>query len=133
MPYELKLGEEFAPATYELGSATISKYLQAVEESTGMYPTPILENKTLVPPMAIAALAFRALSESVSLPSGSIHVSQEFGFIKPVLVGSRITYYGKVTQLHSRGNMSLISIEISALNQKEEKVLWGKTTLIIPR
>ena len=130
MPHELKLGQEFAPATYELDPATIALYLQAVEESSGMYPT--LGNKMLVPPMAIATYAFQALSESFT-PPGSIHVSQEFEFIKPISVGSRITCYGKVTQLRSRGNISLVSVEISALNQNEEKVLQGKTTLIIPR
>ena len=132
MPYELKLGKEFTSATYELDTATISKYLEAVEESSGMYPAPILEGKTLVPPMAIATYALRALSESLSLLTGSIHVSQEIEFLKPVPVGSRITCHGKVAQLRSRGNICLVSIEISALNQKEEEVLWGKITFVIP-
>ncbi len=129
MHYDLKSGYEFSPVTFELSPAFLTKYLQAVEESSGMYQTPPAK----VPPMAIAAYAMRILSESIQLLPGAIHTSQELEFVKPVQVGTKITCLGKIAGIRSRGNMHLLSIDLFASNQDGEKVFSGRASLILPR
>ncbi|MEE9366403.1 MAG: hypothetical protein V3W44_06930, partial [Dehalococcoidales bacterium] len=76
---DLKAGQEFPPAAFQVDSATVADYLKAVEEDNVIY-----QNTGLVPPMALAALALKALINTISMPPGTIHVSQEFEFIDAV-------------------------------------------------
>ena len=62
---ELSVGSEFPPIDYELSESVITKYLQAVEEEE--FPV-----SGVVPPLAIAACAMTALSQSFTVPPGSI-------------------------------------------------------------
>ena len=130
MQHELKAGYEFGPTAYELSQAILSKYLRAVEESSGMYQTSEVTMK--VPPMAVAAYAMRALSDSFQPPPGTMHISQEFEFLKPVYADTTIACRATIAQLRSRGSMRLLSVDLSASNQDGEKVLSGRATLILP-
>jgi len=122
---ELSVGSEFQPIDYELSESVITKYLQAVEEEE--FPV-----SGVVPPLAIAACAMTALSQSFTVPPGSIHASQEFEFLKMVPVGSTVSCGGRIAQKLDRGRLSLVVLEINALNQDGEKVLAGKATIAVP-
>ena len=125
---QLAAGYEFPPSSYELKSSVISKYLEAVgKPSKQNSPAP-----EFVPPMAIAAYMMTAVSQSLSLPPGSIHVSQELEFFKLVPVGSTINCRGRVAQKLNRGKLHLLAIELDAQNQDQEKVLSGQATIIVP-
>jgi len=124
---QLAVGYEFPPVTYQLSESAISKYVEAVGEQQDF-----LTSGT-VPPLAIGAYAMNALSQSFSIPPGSIHASQEFEFLKVVPIGTTITCCGKIAQKVERGRLSLVVLEINGLNQDKEKVLTGKATVAIPR
>jgi len=124
---QLAVGQEFPPTTYELSESVISKYVEAVGGQQDLLTSGI------VPPLAIGAYAMNALSQSFSVPSGSIHASQEFEFLKLVPIGTTITCGGKIAQKVERGRLNLLVLEINALNQDKEKVLSGKATIVIPR
>lgn len=124
---KLAVGYEFPPATYQLSESVISKYVEAVG---GQQDFPA---SRIVPPLAIGAYAMNALSQSFSIPPGSIHASQEFEFLKVVHIGTTITCSGKIAQKVERGRLSLVVLEINGLNQDKEKVLTGKATVAIPR
>ena len=121
------MGYEFPPVTYQLSESVISKYVEAVGGQQDF-----LISGT-VPPLAIGAYAMNALSQSFSIPPGSIHASQEFEFLKVVPIGTTITCSGKIAQKVERGRLSLVVLEINGLNQDKEKVLTGKATVAIPR
>jgi hypothetical protein len=59
---QLPVGFEFPPTSYELTEAVIGKYLEAVGEETDFLTSGI------VPPLAIAACAMTALSQSFTVP-----------------------------------------------------------------
>jgi len=86
-----------------------------------------------VPPLAIAAFAMTALAKSFSVPPGSIHASQELEFLKKVPVGATVSCGGRIAQKVERGRLSLVVLEIDAVNQDQEKVLAGKATIAIPQ
>ncbi len=124
---QLEVGDEFPASSYQLDSAMVATYLEAVEETSNLY-----RDAELVPPMAIAAYAMAALSESICLPPGTIHVSQELEFTGTVSVKDTITSYARVSRKQSRGKFHLLAIELNVLNQRQKAVLAGKTSFILP-
>jgi acyl dehydratase len=125
--YQLFVGFEFPPQSYKLDSSTVSLYLEAVKESSELY-----WQESLVPPMAVTAFAMASLSESLTMPSGTIHVSQELDFLKLVKVGDTITCYSKVSRKLDRGGLRLMNTDITVLNQNQEKVLTGRVGFVLP-
>ncbi len=123
---ELAVGYEFPATSYELSQSLIAQYLEAVGGQQYFLTSGV------VPPLAIAAYAMTALSQSFSVPPGSIHASQEFEFLKLVPIGSTVSCGGKIVQKVQRGRLHLLVLEINALNQDKEKVLSGKATVAIP-
>ena len=123
---DLPVGYQFPPISYELTESVIAKYLDAVGDRQDFLKSGV------VPPLAIAACAMTALSQSFTVPPGSIHASQELEFLKIVPVGATVSCSGKIANRLERGRLNLMSIEISALDQDEEKVLTGKATIAIP-
>jgi hypothetical protein len=125
--YKLFVGFEFPPQSYKLDSSTISLYLEAVKESNDLY-----RSEGLVPPMAVTAFAMSALAGAVTMPPGTIHVSQELDFLKLVKVGDTITCYSTVSRKVDRGGLRLMNTDIKVLNQNDEKVLTGKVGFVLP-
>jgi len=123
---ELAVGYEFPATNYELSKSLIARYLEAVGGQQYFLTSGV------VPPLAIAAYAMTALSQSFSVPPGSIHASQEFEFLKLVPIGSTVSCGGKIVQKVQRGRLYLVVLEINALNQDKEKVLSGKATVAVP-
>ena len=125
--YQLYAGFEFPPQSYILDSTSVSLYLEATEDKDSLF----LEG-TLVPPMAVTAMAMSSLSQAVTMPSGTIHVSQELDFLKPGEVGSTITCSSKVSRKVDRGGLRLMNIDITVLDRSGEKVLTGRVGFVLP-
>ena len=124
---QLEPGFEFPVSSHKLDSSTVAIYLEAVGETSSLY-----QDTDLVPSMAIAAYAMAALSESICLPPGTIHVSQELVFIGTVGIKDTITSYAKVNRKQSRGKFHLLTIDLNVFNQNRKAVLTGKTSFILP-
>jgi len=124
---QLEAGYEFPPSRYTLDYSIVATYLRAVEDSSSLY-----QDTELVPPMAIAAYAIAALSGNISLPSGTIHVSQELEFITTVSINDTLISYAKVSRQQSRGKFHLLSIDFNVFNQRQKAVLAGKTSFVLP-
>ena len=124
---QLEAGYEFPPRSYKLDASIVATYLKAVGDTSRMY-----RDAKVVPPLAIAAHAMTALAQSICLPPGTIHVSQELEFIDTVGVNESLTSYARVSRKQSRGNLHLLDINLSVLNQDQRAVLAGKTSFILP-
>jgi len=124
---QLEAGYEFPPASYSLDSSIVATYLRAIEDTSSLYQT-----AGLVPPMAVAAYAMTTLSDSISLPPGTIHVSQELEFMSVVNVGDTITCSARVIRKQDRGRLRLMTVALDVLNQDQKKVLSGKTSFVLP-
>ena len=120
----LAAGYEFPPVSYQLTPSIVAKYQKAVE--SGSLVT------GLVPPLAVAAYALKAMYTSFLFPPGSIHAAQEFEFRKPVAVGSEINYQAKVVQNIKRTGMIMVVIHLNASDENNDVVLLGKTTVVLP-
>jgi hypothetical protein len=124
---ELSVGFEFPAQSYKLEAAMVSDYLQAVGETSSLY-----RDEGLVPPLAITAFAMAALSEGLTMPSGTIHVSQELEFLAPVHVGDTISCMSRVSRKTDRGGLHIMATSIFVVNQRQEKVLAGQVGFVLP-
>ena len=124
---QLSAGYEFPPASYRIDSSLVTDYLRAVEETSDLY-----QDTSIVPPMAVAAHAMATLVENISLPSGAIHVSQEFKFIDTASAQDNLTSYARVARKQELGKLRLLTIDFNVFNQKRREVLAGRTSFILP-
>ena len=124
---QIEAGYEFRPLSYQLNTSMVANYLRAVGETSNLYQT-----TDLVPPMAVAAYAMAALFDSILLPPGTIHVSQESDFTGMVNAGDTITCQAKVLRKQNRGGLHLMTIGLNVFNQNQKKVMAGKTSLVLP-
>jgi len=124
---QLEAGYEFSPSSYKLDSSIVATYLKAVEDTSGLY-----QDNILMPPMLIAAYAMASLSETICLPSGTIHVSQEFEFIGAASTHDTFISYARVNRKQSRGKFHLLIVNFNVVNQNQKTVLAGKTSFILP-
>jgi acyl dehydratase len=125
--HQLEAGYEFPPSRCQVDSSMVAAYLEAVEEPGTLY-----RDTDLVPPLAVAARVMAALSDSLSFPSGAIHVSQELEFIGTVSAGDTLSSYAKVSRKQDRGRLHLLTIDLDVFNQEKKPVLTGKTSFILP-
>jgi len=121
------VGYEFPSISYTLDAPIISKYLEAVGGGEQQF-----QRQEFIPPLAMAAYAMKAMSESLTLPAGTIHASQDLGFLKLAPIGTTIDCRARVAQKLQRGRLSMLIIELEALDQDRERVLSGKATLVLP-
>lgn len=61
-----------------------------------------------------------------------MHTAQELEFLKLVPVGATINCRGRVAQKVDRGKLHLLTVELEARNQEQEKVLSGQATIVVP-
>jgi acyl dehydratase len=125
--HDLNTGHRFPAASFRLDSDTVAAYLESVEETSPLY-----SGSDLVPPLAVAALAMAALSESLSFPSGAIHVSQEVEFLGEVTTRDDLTSHASVSRKQDRGKLHMLTIDFNVVNQSDKPVLYGKTSFILP-
>jgi acyl dehydratase len=124
---ELAVGSKFTPAQYVLGKDLVAKYLEAVEGGKEFLAD------GLVPPLAIAACAMTTIAQSVSIPPGSIHASQDFDFLKPLAIGASVNCSGHIVQKLERGGLCLIMLEINVSDHSGDRVVTGKATIAAPK
>lgn len=124
---QLETGYQFPPSSYQLDKSIVAAYLKAVEDTSSLY-----QDTDLVPPMAIAAYAMVALSESMYLPPGTIHVSQKFEFINTVSINDVLVSNATVSRKQSRGKLHLLTVDLSVSDQRQNTVLVGRSSFILP-
>ena len=122
----LARGHELPPSAFELSPEWVREYVAAVEdEAIGLL------GPELVPPMAVAALAVRALLERASLPPGAVHIGQEIAFRWAARVGERLSAAARIVSRGERQGWVLMGIELS-VEGEGGPVMEGRATLTMP-
>lgn len=123
---ELPKGYEFPPLPFELTPEWVREYTAAVEdEAIGAL------GSDLVPPMAVAALALRALLEGAQLPPGTIHLGQELAFHRPVRVGEKLSASARVSSRGERQGWVLVGVDMT-VEGEGGPVMSGKALATTP-
>ncbi len=125
---QLDVGYEFPPAEFHFEQATVVAYIRAVGEDSSLY-----KEVNLVPPMAVAAFAMKALAENMGLSEGSVHVTQELEFKETVNITDNLISRSKVSRKQVRGGFHLLNIDLGVFNQNQKQVLTGRMGFILPQ
>jgi len=129
---DLPRGRELPASGFRLPAEDTRRYLEAVEDGSDAYGHGP-DGPTWVPPVALAALALRAILEQVRLPAGALHTGQELEFRRPVPVGASLRSVARVAQ---RSEMRGAVISVIEFNVAEEgssdPAVVGRATVMIP-
>lgn len=123
----LEKGHRIPPSTFELSLGWVREYVAAVEDAAIAALDP-----ELVPPMAVAALAVRALLEGTELPPGAIHIGQEIALRRPVRAGQRLQVRADIASRGERQGWVLMGIELTVEGEDRAPVMTGRATLTMP-
>ncbi len=122
----LEKGHEFPPASFDLSDEWVGDYVAAVEdEAIGAL------DSGFVPPMAVAALAIRALLDQAILPPGTLHAGQELAFTAPVRRGETLTVAARIASCGERAGWVLVGVELRVAGDGAT-VMAGRATLSFP-
>lgn len=120
---DLNPGFEFPPATHTLEPQTVAAYLRAIGEAGDVESG----RTTAVPPAAVAALAMRSLMARLTLSPGSVLLSQDLEFLRPVQVGETVTSRASVSKKQERAGLKMVAFELAVFNVAGNKVMAGRT------
>ena len=123
-------GQKISDRTYVLDTASVTKYLGAVKDQSGIFPH--AEDGATTVPMAIAALSLRGVVKDLNIPGGTLHAGQELEFLQIVPIGSTLKCEASVEQNSVRGEWRFFVVHLTVKNQSGDEVMKGKSTLMIP-
>tara|TARA_B100001750_G_C15390875_1_gene537370 strand:- start:91 stop:510 length:420 start_codon:yes stop_codon:yes gene_type:complete len=132
LEYEsLVLGDIVSERFYSVDSDTVEAYLEAIGASK---PTDADNDGKdwFAPPMSVAALGLRGVIQDLSIPEGTLHVSQDLEFNKAVKVGAKLFCQAKLSQNSIRSGKRFIAVDLKIENTDRATVLTGKSTLVMP-
>ena len=123
---DLPAGHEFPTVTFLLDSQRIRDYVASTEDELGVY-----EGLGAAPPLAVAAFALGALLEEVTLPEGTLHVSEALSFNAPVPIGAAVECRARLVQRSVRGGM-VVSVLETEITHDGRLALTARATVMSP-
>jgi hypothetical protein len=92
---------------------------------------PVYDDESLVPPLAVAALALGALLEAVGLPDGTLHANESMRVDEAVPAGATLVCNARLAQRSSRGGWVVTALE-SEITHEGRTVLTTRATVMCP-
>ena len=126
--HSLEPGFEFPEKTFLISQKDAEDYLDAVEDLSEVYDG----TEGFVSPTALAAYALRGITETIPVPSGAVHRSQELEFLGLVRHEESIVCSGTVAQNSVKMKTRVVVIDLCVNGPDGNLKLRGKTTLILP-
>ena len=127
---ELAPGQEVSSQTVVLDAATVSRYVEAVEDRSAGPASEIGAGHT--PPMAIAALTLRGVLTDLAIPGGTVHAGQELEFKAALKVGETLACRATLAQNSVRGDWRFMVVRVQAEDSTGRIVMEGKSTIMVP-
>ena len=125
---DLTQGYEFPAADIALDPGTVARYLAATDDDNALYWRD--GEPYLVPPLAVAALAFRGIAHDLALEPGSLHTGQNLTFRRLITVGEHLVTLAHVSGSSRRRDFTALTIDIAAADDAGETPLSGRMTLM---
>ena len=126
--HSLEPGFEFPEKTFLISQKDAEDYLDAVEDLSEVYDGA----EGFVAPTALATYALRGITETIPVPSGAIHGSQDLEFMGLVRHEETIVCSGTVAQNSVKMKRRFVVIDLRVNGSDGNLKLRGKTTLILP-
>ncbi len=144
MPDKSVIGQKGKPFTMPVEWSKVREFARAIKDPNPIYFEPELAKRemggTPVPITFLQTSAFWQTADSGPGMGGFdmrriLHGEQEFEFFAPIFVGDTLTGVGKVADLYEKeggrgGKMTFLVMETEFTNQRGEKVVVARSTLI---
>ena len=126
---KLETGQMLSRQSLTLDAKAVGDYASAVDDKSNPATK---DGVPLVPPMAIAALALSAVINTLQIPGGTIHASQELSFGAVAAIGASLDCTATVAQNSVRRNWRFLVVNIEATSESGIAVMEGKSTIMLP-
>ncbi len=123
--YALARGEALPVIPVVFDAADVRAYLDATGE-------PHEHWTEAAPPLAVGALVLAALVDLMPLPEGTVHIGQEFQFLRAVTPGEPLEARLRVAQRSERGGAVVLALDLELYTGGGEAVLRGRATVVAP-
>lgn len=123
---DLSAGHEFEPVTFSIETERVRAYLAATGDDLALY-----EASNVAPPLAIAAFALGALLEEVTLPEGTLHISENLSYSKAVPLRAAVDCRARLAQRSVRAGM-VVSVLETEISFENEVALTARATVMSP-
>jgi acyl dehydratase len=145
MPIQDLIGEEIPPFQMPIEWGKIKEFAEAIGDDNPLYRDPGRAKKTpfggiLAPPTFTATSLFWGTGGTNAEIAGLdnrflLHGEEEYEYFKPILAGDTLTCKGKISEAYEKagkrgGTMTFVVFEFVFHNQRGEKVLINRRTLI---
>lgn len=124
------VGRSYETAPFQVTEQSIRDYMHAVGD--------LAEDKGLVaPPTYAMVYGFDAYwqlwtDQEVALDTAHlVHGEQRFNFVRPVRPGDRIRTTGRLTEISHRGDLELVTFELTARDESDQPVSDATALFII--
>jgi len=124
------VGRSYETAPFEVTEQSIRDYMAAVGDVQE-------DGELIAPPTYAMVYGFDAYwqlwtDQEVALDVAHlVHGEQRFTFQRPVRAGDRIRTTGRLTAIGTRGDMDLVSFELTARDEQDRPVSDGTALFII--
>jgi hypothetical protein len=124
------VGRSYETASYQVTEQSIRDYMSAVGDVRE-------DGELIAPPTYAMVYGFDAYwqlwtDQEVALDVAHlVHGEQRFSFQRPVRPGDRIRTTGRLTAINTRGNMDLVTFELTAIDEQGQAVSDGTALFII--
>ena len=145
MPIQDLIGKEIPPFEMAIERGKLKEFAEAIGDDNPIYRDPTYARQrgfgqVIAPPTFTTTSAFWRTGGRISEIAGLdnrflLHGEEEYEYLKPILAGDVLTCGGKITEAYEKagkrgGTMVFVVFEFTFLNQKGEKVLVNRRTLI---
>jgi acyl dehydratase len=145
MPIQELIGKEIPPFEFPVERGKIKEFAEAIGDDNPIYRDPTYAQKkgrgqVIAPPTFTATKSFWRTGGTNAEIAGLdnrflLHGEEEYEYFQPILAGDVLTCKGKITEAYEKagkrgGTMTFVVFEFTFFNQKGEKVLVNRRTLI---
>lgn len=145
MPIQGLIGKELPSFQMPIERGKIKEFAEAIGDDNPIYRDPAYAKKSLfggilAPPTFTATKAFWRTGGTNAEIAGLdnrflLHGEEEYEYFKPILAGDTLTCKGKISEAYEKagkrgGTMTFVVFEFTFHNQRGEKVLISRSTII---
>jgi hypothetical protein len=122
----LSPGDIISKRSYVIDQQIVNEYLFATQDHNSKNLT------SAIPSMIIAALGIRGVVNDLKIPGGTLHVGQEINFTQSVSIGETLKCKANLLSNTVKKEWRFMSVGIEVLNQNNDLVMEGKSSIMLP-
>ena len=122
----LSPGDIISKRSYVIDEQIVNEYLFATQDQNSKKLT------SAIPSMIIAALGIRGVVNDLKIPGGTLHVGQEINFTQSVSIGETLKCEANLLSNTVKKEWRFMSVGIEVLNQNNDLVMEGKSSIMLP-